>query len=152
MVFGHETLDVYNLSLDYSAWAIEFMTSLQRPGSALRDQWIRACSSIPLNTAEGNGKVTEADRRKFFEIARGSSLECAAIQDVLMVSKQLDPDLNAHWKQILERIVSMLTGLGGRGYTVNEPEVMYGTEEEKIDSDFDSDSDSDLSMGQRGNA
>ena len=69
-----------------------------------------------------------------------------------MVSKQLEPDLNAHWKQILERIVSMLTGLGGRGYTVKEPEMAYGAESREIDSDFDADRDSDLSEGQRGNA
>jgi four helix bundle protein len=142
MAFGHESLDVYNLSLDYAAWAIEFATSLKRPGSALRDQWIRACSSIPLNTAEGNGKVTEADRRKFFEIARGSTLECAAIQDVLVVSHQLDPELSTQWKQSLERIVSMLTGLGGRGYVVKEEEVSYGTETSCFDSDPDFDSDS----------
>jgi len=47
------------------------------------DQWLRASQSIPLNIAEGSGKSTQADRRKFFEIACGSSLECAAIQDVL---------------------------------------------------------------------
>ena len=35
-----------------------------------RDQWLRASQSIPLNIAEGNGKSTAADRRRFFEIAR----------------------------------------------------------------------------------
>jgi hypothetical protein len=32
--------------------------------------------------AEGNGKATSGDRRRYFEIARGSALECAAIEDV----------------------------------------------------------------------
>lgn len=140
MAFGHESLDVYNLALDYVAWAMETSVSLKSPGSSLRDQWLRASSSIPLNTAEGNGKFSDADRRRFFEIARSSSLECAAIQDVLTVSNQLDPSLSTEKKVILERIVSMLTKLGGRGYGVREPEEVYGTADYENDIDSDSDS------------
>ncbi|HCS92025.1 MAG TPA: hypothetical protein DIW77_18845, partial [Chromatiaceae bacterium] len=40
----------------------------------------RASQAIALNIAEGNGKATSADRRRSFESARGSALECAAIQ------------------------------------------------------------------------
>jgi len=138
MAFGHESLDVYQLSLEYSAWVLEVVMDLKPPVSTLRDQWIRACSSIPLNTAEGNGKTTEADRRRFFEIARGSALECAAIQDVLTVAKQMDPDLNRKQKIVLERIVSMLTKLGGRGYVVKELQASYGSESVGSDSDSDS--------------
>ncbi|QQO52123.1 MAG: four helix bundle protein [Thiohalocapsa sp. PB-PSB1] len=43
----------------------------------------RASQAIALNIAAGNGKATSGDRRRSFEIARGSALECAAIQDVL---------------------------------------------------------------------
>ncbi|QQO57846.1 MAG: four helix bundle protein [Thiohalocapsa sp. PB-PSB1] len=43
----------------------------------------RASQAIAPNMAEGNGKATSADRRRSFESARGSALECAAIQDVL---------------------------------------------------------------------
>lgn len=45
----------------------------------LRDQLFRASSSIALNLAEGHGKRTVADRRKFFHIAMGSVRECEAI-------------------------------------------------------------------------
>jgi hypothetical protein len=36
----------------------------------------------PLNIAEGNGKRNLKDRARFLDIACGSALECAAIQDV----------------------------------------------------------------------
>jgi four helix bundle protein len=57
---------------------VKRLKSSDRPA---RDQLLRASQSIPLNIAEGNGKGTNADRRRFFEIARGSALECASIQD-----------------------------------------------------------------------
>lgn len=50
---------------------------------AVYDQLDRASTSIPLNIAEGNGKYTPKDRCRFFDIARGSAFECAAVLDVL---------------------------------------------------------------------
>jgi four helix bundle protein len=72
---------------------------------------LRASQSIPLNIAEGNGKTSPADRRRFFEIARGSALECAVIQDVLQAGKILSSEENLGAKKNLDRIVAMLTGL-----------------------------------------
>jgi four helix bundle protein len=54
-----------------------------------RDQLLRASQSIPLNIPEGNSKGTNADRRRFVEIARGSALECASIQDCLKACEVL---------------------------------------------------------------
>lgn len=125
MNFGHETLDVYQLSLQYVAWVLGFAGELKGSGMPIRDQWLRASQSIPLNIAEGNGKFSDADRRRFFEIARGSALECSAIQDILEISRVLSSGLNMSKKAELVRIVSMLTKMGGRGY-VNEAQAVYG--------------------------
>ena len=76
---------------------------------------LRASQAIPLNIAEGNGKATDGDRRRYFEIARGSALECGAIQDVLEVCGALSAEENAKAKKVLDRIVAMLTRLGRRG-------------------------------------
>ena len=120
MALGHEKLDVYQLSIGYVAWVYEKSTDLGRNLRYARDQWLRACQSIPLNIAEGNGKATEADRRKYFEIALGSALECAAIQDILVVGKALDETESLKRKQELDRMAAMLSRLGGRGYCVEE--------------------------------
>ena len=45
----------------------------------LQDQLLRASSSISLNLAEGYGKKSFNDQRKFFFIAMGSLRECQAI-------------------------------------------------------------------------
>jgi hypothetical protein len=71
MGLGHEKLDVYRLSIGYVACVYEKADGLTGNHRSARDQWLRASQSIPLNIAEGNGKTAEADRRRYFEIARG---------------------------------------------------------------------------------
>jgi len=142
MTLGHEKLDVYRLSIIYVAWVYEKAGGLSGIHRPARDQWLRASQSIPLNIAEGNGKTAEADRRRYFEIARGSTLECAAIQDVLVVGKALDNAESRERKLELNRMAAMLTRLGGRGYRAREDRSWYGVGGEDFDSDSDSDSDS----------
>ncbi|NLG01224.1 MAG: four helix bundle protein [Lentisphaerae bacterium] len=77
MALGHERLDVYRLAIGYVAWVYEIAARLEGVHRAARDQWLRASQSIPLDIAEGNGKTAVVDRRRYFEIARGSALECA---------------------------------------------------------------------------
>jgi hypothetical protein len=106
---------------------------------------LRASQSIPLNIAEGNGKTAEADRRRYFEIARGSALACAAIQDVLVVGKALEEAQSQSRKNELDRMAAMLSRLGGRGYQVGEQPAAYGGAED----DFDTDPDSDFDLEKR---
>jgi four helix bundle protein len=138
MAFGHEQLDVYRLSIDYVAWAYSLARSLNGADRHARDQLLRASQSIPLNIAEGNGKGTNADRRRFFEIARGSALECAAVQDCLAACQVIGVDQNSHGKAMLVRIVSMLTKLGQRNHELREEIAPYG------DYDFDNDNDNEM--------
>ena len=91
----------------------------------LRDRWIRAAQSIPLNLAEGNGKQSLKDKNRFFEIARGSALECAAIHDILVICAAIDSEANRQGKSDLKRIVSMRTRLIQRTDTVSERSIEY---------------------------
>ena len=110
MKFDHEKLNVYRKSIEFNAWASELMASSTIKGSA-KDQLERASMSISLNIAEGNGKSSLKDRQRFLEISKGSSLECAAILDILEVRKLINSAQNDNGKAILLEIVSMLTGL-----------------------------------------
>lgn len=140
MSLGHEKLDVYHLSIEYVAWVYGRAASLQGTHRNARDQWLRASQSIPLNIAEGNGKTTEPDRRRYFEIARGSALECAAIQDVLVAGAALDDEESRKRKVELDRMAVMLSRLGGRGYSnVGETVDRYGQADFDFDGDFDLD-------------
>ncbi len=139
MPFGHEKLDVYRIAIEYVGWVFRFCEKLKGHSHA-RDQLTRASQSIPLNIAEGNGKATEGDRRRFFEIARGSALECAAAQDILNTCGALSANDNAQAKQTLDRIVAMLTKLGQRGYTIQDEREGYRIKGFDTDSDSDTDS------------
>ena len=48
----------------------------------LFDQLMRASSSVVLNIAEGSGKQTTKDQKRFYAIALGSLRECEAIMDM----------------------------------------------------------------------
>src|SRR5438874_3293044 len=108
--FDHEKLDVYRESINFCGWVGEFLASISTKAAA-KDQLDRASTSIPLNIAEGNGKFSAKDRARFFEMARGSALECAACLDVLVVRKLAKEEPLAGQKERLVRIVEMLVGL-----------------------------------------
>jgi len=112
----HEKLDVYQLELKFLAWATEFLVELADVPSPvnkreLSDQLDRASLSALLNTAEGNGRRQGRQRAKFFDDARGSAFECAACLDASVAKKLSTKDRIQPGKDLLERIVAMLSKL-----------------------------------------
>jgi four helix bundle protein len=108
--FDHEKLEVYREAIDFVAWLSGAMEETPRVGD-VKDQLDRASTSIPLNIAEGNGKYASKDRCRFFDIAHGSALECAAGLDVLVAKARLTNDQIRPGKVRLQKIVRMLMGL-----------------------------------------
>jgi len=135
MQFGHEQLDVYRLSIRHVPWAYQVAKSLKGNDRPARDHLLRASQSIPLNIAEGNGKGTNADRRRFFAIARGSALECASIQDCLGACEVLAAAQDAQGKAMRTRILSMLTKLGQRNHQVRENSGPYDSFDDDNDNE-----------------
>jgi four helix bundle protein len=106
----HEKLEVYQEALAFIGWLEPLLRKL--PASvAARDQLDRASTSIALNLAEGNGKFTAADRCHYFDISRGSALECAAALDVLVAKARCESGDVAAGKERLRKIVSIMVGL-----------------------------------------
>jgi four helix bundle protein len=122
-MFDHEKLEVYRESLVFVEWLETFLTKLPK-SLAAHNQLDRACTSIPLNIAEGNGKYTAPDRCRFFDTARGSALECAAALDVLVAKRRFTNDEVGPGKQRLRKVVSMLVGLikANSAYRLHEGE------------------------------
>ena len=108
--FDHEKLDVYREAIEFCGWVGDFLNTVSAKAAA-KDHLDRASTSTPLNIAEGNGKFSPADRARFFEIARGSAVECAACLDVLVARKLATEEAMAPRKEQLVKIVQMLVGL-----------------------------------------
>ena len=53
--------------------------------------------------------MEDREARRFYAIARGSALECAAIVDALAALRFVPADEATRAHELLERIVSMLT-------------------------------------------
>ena len=109
MQFDHEKLDVYQIAIEFVAWVYAISVTLKGHHRFARDQLLRASQSIPQNIAEGNAKRSIKDRKRFFEISRGSAMECASILDILQCGRAIQfPEID-EGKKNLKRMVSMLT-------------------------------------------
>ena len=111
MEFDHDRLDVYRLSLDFLELSDRLLEQLPRGRSHLSDQLSRASLSIVLNIAEGAGKVSAADKRRYYVSARCSATESAALLDVMLRAKLATETDHRSGKDVLLRIVSMLVKL-----------------------------------------
>ena len=107
-VLDPERLVVYRVALEFHALA---GACRLRGQAALRSQLDRASASIVLNIAEGAGRRLAADKARFYGIARGSAMECAAAFDIIRL-RGFAPlaDCRAA-RTLLVRIVQMLSKL-----------------------------------------
>ena len=134
-MFDHEKLRVYQEALQFAA-SVESILQQAKKSASLYDQLDRARTSVLLNIAEGNGRYTAADRCRFFDMARGSTLECAACLDLLAIKNAITAEALKANKDVLEKIVSMLVGLirSNSADRLHENPVSYRT---KRKSDYD---------------
>ena|ERR1035441_6505903 len=134
--FDHEKLEVYRFELDFIEWVTPLLDEAAAAAKGrtreVCDQLDRASLSVLLNTAEGNGKRQRQVRAKFFDDARGSATECAACLDALVAKRVVSPERIVAGKDLLLKIVSMLSGLvnrfDGSGDVLREDSPEYVTD------------------------
>ena len=137
MYFDHEKLTVYQKSIEFVAFVAALLPRLQSLFSSLRDQLLRSSQSVALNIAEGNGKRSLADRRRFFEIARGSAMESAAALDVLVAVGALPLDEITPGKALLFPVVKMLSKMTEYTEGAREEMAMYGRPDQNQEQEQD---------------
>lgn len=111
-----ENFVVYRKAVELLGLSSKIIDLLPRGHATLVDQLRRSSLSIPLNIAEGAGKMSLRDRQRFFSIARGSAFETYAILDACKVMDLVELSMLAHGQSLLTEIVAILTSLTGQAY------------------------------------
>lgn len=97
-----KTLSVYQDALhlvDLSYELIKIFPKQEKYN--LSDQLRRACTSVTLNIAEGNGRMTTKDYIKFLKISAGSLNEMEAIAEIAIGQKMIsEPHFQKFTKHI----------------------------------------------------
>jgi four helix bundle protein len=124
-MFDHEKLDVYRVGLEFVQWVYDHCAGLSGIARFPRDQLFRSSQSIIQNIAEGNGKRSGPERRRYLEIARGSAMESASSLDILAIIKVVDMIAIEKGKTLLERIVRMLSKMTDSDNCIREDDKNY---------------------------
>ena len=109
--FIFENLDVYQLSLELSIEICKAVSNFPFKYSRIRDQFVGAIISIPLNIAEGNGRGSGKEKINFYKIARSSSFECIPLLAIIQSLGLIDREKVLEYRQKIKRISRMLSGL-----------------------------------------
>ena len=110
----HERLNAYQEARKL----LECIRDSEISDARLRDQAIRAGTSVCLNIAEAAGRTGVADRARVFAIARGECCEAAAALDIALAAGRCRTDVAAAGAAHARAAYALLTGLirrfGGR--------------------------------------
>jgi len=108
-MLGYQRLDVYKCAIQLLTACSRLSDDMPKGYTSLGEQLRRAAVSIPLNIAEGCGRSGTADGARFYAIARGSTMECGAILDVMLAIGSPHAHQIQESTTLVVRIVEMLT-------------------------------------------
>ena len=108
-MFIFETFPVYQHAQKVYKEIIEYLKK-NTVDRYVSDQLRRAMLSVVLNIAEGSGKYSSKEKKRYYLIARGSVYECVALTNLLEVA-EADRSRLAVWKDTLLLIHKMLSGM-----------------------------------------
>jgi four helix bundle protein len=103
----HEKLIAYQVAIEL----LSQVRDLRVADLKLRDQVSRASRSVCLNIAEGVGRLSVADRRRVYAIARGECCEAAAAIDIAIATRECDAARGRAARASAGRLYALLTGL-----------------------------------------
>lgn len=114
-MFDFEKLSVYSKAKEFNRQIQRDILSIDCLEKNIKDQLRRASLSIVLNIAESTSRFSDADKRNFYVIARGSLIECIAILDLLkddlIISKELYLELYNKGEELSKILYVLIRGL-----------------------------------------
>lgn len=112
MPFPFEKMIVYQKAEQWAERVEQFVCRKYACATyGMLDQLSRAANSVPLNIAEGLGKWSDADRKRFLQMARGSVYECVPILNFLKRKNIISDEEHLNSYRHLDELGRMLTAL-----------------------------------------
>jgi len=115
-MFDFEKLDVYQLVHETNIKTLKLLYSTPAIDTDFKNQWKKASLNMVLNLAEGTGRFSEADKKHFMTIARGSVFECVALmktaQEMGWISESQQKDFYSNYEQISKMLLGMFRSYG----------------------------------------
>ena len=110
-MFDFEKLDVYQIVKEQNLKVLKLLKDNTAIDAFVVDQWKKSSLNILLNLVEGTGRMSEADKKHYLMIARGSVYESTAILDLLksmaVVSQQDYELLYPGYESISKMLLAM---------------------------------------------
>ena len=113
LVFKYESLDVWNVAIDFATSLIEIGNSLKDEFKCYRlvDQLQAASTSISMNIAEGQGRNSDKSFVLFLSYSRGSLFEVLTLIEIFYRLEWLTQTARDTVRTTGLRIVKMLNAL-----------------------------------------
>jgi four helix bundle protein len=109
---NHKKLEIYSASREFVLECYKISRALPPEEKfGMATQIRRAALSVHLNIAEGSSRKSEAERKRFYEIARGSLIEVDAAMGIgndLQYFKTVSVDVLGIW---MIKCFKLLTGM-----------------------------------------
>ena len=112
LTLNHQRLDLYSFSRKFVLESYK-LTKLLPPDEkfGMISQIRRAALSVHLNIAEGASRKSEAERKRYYEIARGSIIEIDAALDIANDLEYLTNQNLTTIGEAMVRCFKILTGM-----------------------------------------
>jgi len=113
MPFAFENLEVYQKGLDFAVSVIDVVDELDTPRKHYRliEQLEASSTSVALNIAEGKGRYSKKEFKRFLYISRGSLYETVAMLQIFVKKQWLEHSKYKILYSKAEEINRMLSGL-----------------------------------------
>lgn len=103
----HQKLLAYQVGLEL----IRHVREMKVSDARLHDQIARASKAVCLNIAEAVGRLSDADRKRVYAIARGECCETAAAIDIALAMSECEVESGRAALEAAGRVYALLTGL-----------------------------------------
>ena len=112
LTLNHQKLDIYNFSKSFVLESYKLTNILpQDEKFGMISQIRRAALSVHLNIAEGASRKSETERKRYYEISRGSIVEIDAAIDIANELGYLDNFDSNKLGETMVKCFKILSGL-----------------------------------------